>query len=247
MVEGLPAVKIMDETRLPIEVSTKGMDINAWHEENALLLPIWKEVSKIKEIGIFSYVASFLFQGQDLRMPNENDLGKGKGDGLPYLCEILFKKVYMNKMKSILDVGCGRGQAGIYFSTFGLDYVGVDVSVANIGFSLMLLRGMHGFQSKKPQYKQMIAEKLDFEDRSFDIVFTNHAMEHFHNLDKAFSEMFRVGRNVCGVVALPEEVECGQHMYKIDALLLDKYLQIGCISYNIETREKETVYWGECK
>ena len=246
MVEGLPAVKVMDETRLPLDLCQKNMDVNGWHEENALLTPIWKELSLVKGIGINSYVKQYIFNGTALRMPNENDAGKGKGDGLLYLCnKFLFDR--MHKDVKILEAGCGRGQAGIWFVTAGLQYTGVDVSLSNVGFSLMLTQGLLDFKCRLPKYRQMLAESLDFEDKSFDIVYTNHALEHFHNLDMAFEEMFRVGKSVCGVVALPEEIECGQHMYQITSELLESYLRIGCSSFVIERCEKETVYWGEVK
>ena len=246
MIDGLPAVKVMDDTRLPLDLSTKGMNVNSWHEENALLTPIWKELSLVKKIGIKEYVKEYIFDGNVLRMPNECDTGKGKGDGLSYLCkEFLFKEIKPNVQ--VLEVGCGRGQAGIWFASAGLNYTGIDASMSNIGFSLMLNQGLLELQISFPEYRQMLAEKLDFPDKSFDIVYTNHAMEHFHNLDKALEEMFRVGRKVCGVVALPEEIECGQHMYKIDYDLLRRYLEIGCSSFIIEVREKETVYWGDIK
>ena len=146
----------------------------------------------------------------------------------------------------MLDVGCGRGQAGIWFGTAGKEYIGIDIALVNIGFCIAMLPCLKYLKPDCviPRFLQMLCEDLKFENDNFDIVFSSHSLEHMHDLNKAFSEQVRVGKSVCGIVARPTEGELGEHMWQIGAdMLIEKLELFG--NKRVQVCEKEIIFWGE--
>ena len=76
--------------------------------------------------------------------------------------------------KKVLEIGCGNGADGIVFAQHGALYTGVDltetaVDAARRHFEMMGLDGV--FQTEN-------AEKLSFEDESFDVVYSFGVLHH---------------------------------------------------------------------
>lgn len=90
--------------------------------------------------------------------------------------------------QSLLDVGCGRG----YFLDVvarerpDLELTGLDV------LPDVTLAGA--------RYVSGTAERLPFEDKSFDVVFSSHTIEHVRDLEAMVSELTRVARHQIIVV-----------------------------------------------
>lgn len=110
-------------------------------------------------------------------MPKENYHTMFANDFAKYIATFEGKKV--------LVVGCGKGEDCSFFIDFGADTVhGLDIT-DHIGCN---------FQHPKVSYFQCSAEEMEFEDCSYDYVYSIAVMEHIHQIDKAFSEMVRVAR-----------------------------------------------------
>lgn len=82
----------------------------------------------------------------------------------------------------VLEVGCGQGHLTRRLAQRGVDIVGIDANphapaVADTD------RVLH-----------MHAEKLEFDDNSFDAIVSFHAIEHIPPLEEALKEMARVLR-----------------------------------------------------
>ncbi len=85
---------------------------------------------------------------------------------------------------SILVVGCGSGrEAGILARHLGAETVGIDIS-ESFEFD-------HA-GSAPARLETMDARALAFPDRSFDLVYSFHALEHIPEPERALSEMARV-------------------------------------------------------
>lgn len=85
--------------------------------------------------------------------------------------------------KSILDVGCGTGR---HLARFSRDNAlhGMDLSESMLAEA----------QLKNPEghFKAGSAEKLPYEDNSFDCVFSSRVIQHIRNQQKMMDEMTRV-------------------------------------------------------
>lgn len=94
------------------------------------------------------------------------------------IVEILRAKTERQERLSLLDIGTGNGEIAKYFSEL-FNVVSVDVvdqRVIQDGF----------------KFVQVDGEDLPFADQSFDVVVSNHVIEHMANADKHLSEMGRV-------------------------------------------------------
>lgn len=80
----------------------------------------------------------------------------------------------------VLEVGCGQGHLTKRLAERGVDIIGVDANPNAPEIS----------DSDRVVY--MRAESLDFEDESFDVVVSVHALEHIPDIEGAVSEMSRV-------------------------------------------------------
>jgi ubiquinone/menaquinone biosynthesis C-methylase UbiE len=97
------------------------------------------------------------------------------------------KKVRPNnksKQTSILEFGCGDGFQIPYLKRLGT-VVGSDVYKGE-------LNDMSG-----AAFIECDVTDTPFEDESFDVLYSNHVVEHIENLDAAFHEMHRIGNEHC--------------------------------------------------
>jgi ubiquinone/menaquinone biosynthesis C-methylase UbiE len=106
----------------------------------------------------------------------------------------------------VIEIGCGQGHLTKRLAARGVDIVGIDANPAApevAGSGLV---------------RHMTAEKLEFDDCSFDYVLSFHAIEHIPGLETALAEMARVLRPggkallvypaepIMGVYAIPTSV-----------------------------------------
>ncbi len=90
----------------------------------------------------------------------------------------------------VLEIGCGIGTDGAQFVGAGADYTGVDLTDAAIElaqkrFELFNLTGT---------LQTADAEKLDFADDSFDLVYSHGVLHHTPDIERAVKEIYRVLR-----------------------------------------------------
>lgn len=80
----------------------------------------------------------------------------------------------------VLEVGCGQGHLTRAIAARGIDIVGVDANpqAPEVAGSDLV--------------SHMYAENLDFEDETFDVVISVHALEHIPELRRALEEIARV-------------------------------------------------------
>ncbi len=98
------------------------------------------------------------------------------------------KEIFGSEKKKMLEVGAGSAYVSLYFAKRGFDSTCLDIN------SKILKIAENNFEKEKAKGKFVVgnAEKLPFEDNSFDIVSSFGLMEHFPDPTLAFSEMKRV-------------------------------------------------------
>lgn len=88
----------------------------------------------------------------------------------------------------VLEIGCGLGTDGAQFAKAGAEYTGVDLTDAAIEFAqkrfeLFDLPG---------SFRTADAERLDFADNSFDVVYSHGVLHHTPDTAGAIKEVHRV-------------------------------------------------------
>jgi SAM-dependent methyltransferase len=120
-------------------------------------------------------------------------------------------------VESVLEVGCGTGAvlAAVAESGVGKSHVGVDLADPN--------------SHRDPQAQQLRLERFDgktlpFPDRSFDLVFASHVIEHVPEPRATLAEMARVAKAWMYI-----EVPCELHL-RSNYADLQRTLDIGHIN-----------------
>jgi len=97
--------------------------------------------------------------------------------------KVMAEKLQVKKEDKLLDVGCGTG---LSFQAFECEWTGLDPSEE-------LLKQCEGKTVKG------VAEKLPFEDNSFDVVLCVSSLHNFNDPEKGIEEIKRVGKNKFGI------------------------------------------------
>jgi SAM-dependent methyltransferase len=90
----------------------------------------------------------------------------------------------------VLEIGCGLGTDGAQFAQAGAEYTGVDLTDA----SVELARKRFELFNLPGTFQTADAENLDFEDESFDLVYSHGVLHHTPETEKAIKEVHRVLR-----------------------------------------------------
>jgi SAM-dependent methyltransferase len=90
----------------------------------------------------------------------------------------------------VLEIGCGLGTDGAQFAKAGANYTGIDLTEAAVGlakrrFELFQLPGT---------FRIADAERLDFPNHSFDLVYSHGVLHHTPDTTAAVREIHRVLR-----------------------------------------------------
>lgn len=102
----------------------------------------------------------------------------------PFLTDRIFHLLNLEKEEKILDIGCGTGNYTIALSEKGIDFTGIEPSE----------KMLNKAKSKSENVNWIIgnAENLPFENESFDKAIATLTIHHWGNLEKGFSEIFRI-------------------------------------------------------
>jgi len=88
----------------------------------------------------------------------------------------------------VLEIGCGIGTDGAQFAKAGADYTGIDLTEAAID----LARRRFVLAELKGDFCVSDAERLDFPDDSFDLVYSHGVLHHTPDIEAAVAEIHRV-------------------------------------------------------
>jgi SAM-dependent methyltransferase len=88
----------------------------------------------------------------------------------------------------VLEIGCGLGTDGAGFARAGAIYTGVDLTAAAVG----LARRRFELEGLPGEFRVADAERLDFADASFDLVYSHGVLHHTPETARAVREIHRV-------------------------------------------------------
>lgn len=105
----------------------------------------------------------------------------------------------------ILDVGCGAGFFSIILGQCGMEMTGIDLTPEMIAEAKVLAQA----EQVQAEFLVMDAEKLDFEDNTFDVVIARNVTWNLPHPDKAYAEWLRVLKP--GGILLNSDAEYAKH------------------------------------
>lgn len=88
----------------------------------------------------------------------------------------------------VLEIGCGMGTDGAQFAKAGANYTGIDLTDA----AVELARKRFEVSGLKGEFRVADAERLDFPDASFDLVYSHGVLHHTPDIEAAVREIHRV-------------------------------------------------------
>ena len=138
---------------------------------------------------------------------------------------------FVEKNMRVLDVGCGEGVLSVMMAKKGAIVTGCDLSKPNIE-KCKLYAKESGISNS--EFIVGDAEKLPFDDSSFDLVVSSHVLEHLPDFDKGLSEVMRVTKKRA-IVAIPtilnpcSWVQVGAGMFWLKGLRSFVALPVGLI------------------
>ena len=92
------------------------------------------------------------------------------------------------KEKRVLEIGCGGGAHSALFKRKGANVTAVDLTAERVNSTALKLKMIPG----KSKVLQADAEQLPFEEKSFDIVYSNGVLHHSQNTESCVAEAWRV-------------------------------------------------------
>ena len=116
----------------------------------------------------------------------ELSAGKEQRGNLQTNLEFLAETNLLKPNDRILEIGCGIGSIVSELNEKGYDITGTDISGEAIDYGLKKYGDI--------KLKVQPAENLQFEDQTFDVVFSFDLFEHIARVDRHISEVHRVLR-----------------------------------------------------
>ena len=118
---------------------------------------------------------------------NLGELNSFKKDAWINLINEYAPKVVGRKLK-VLDIGTGPGFFAIIMASCGYDVTAVDYTEA----MLQEAKNNAGIYINNIDFKRMDAQKLDFEDNTFDLIVTRNLTWNLEKPEEAYKDWYRV-------------------------------------------------------
>lgn len=133
--------------------------------------------------------------------PDSPTLCRGGSNGPQHESQLYAIKKYCEVGQTFLDYGCGSAttyealtmvypQSGEKLILYGLEYKGLDIIPKNIDYCKKIYP--EGDFEVNPSL-----HKIDQPDRSWDVVYSRHVVDHMESFEKAMNEHKRVAKKTC--------------------------------------------------
>ena len=90
--------------------------------------------------------------------------------------------------KKVLEIGCGRGSLSCYFSDDGYNCTLVDLSASVLEIAQSIFKK----NNLSANFVVGDTNALEFDDSSFDIIYSIGLLEHFEDIERPINEQIRV-------------------------------------------------------
>lgn len=100
---------------------------------------------------------------------------------------LIIKKLGDLKGKKVLELGCGAGEASVYFAMKGADVTATDISSG----MLQVVEKIAERHNVSVCTKQSVSHRIDFDEETFDIVYASNLLHHV-DIEDTLKEVQRV-------------------------------------------------------
>ena len=97
------------------------------------------------------------------------------------------KQLEKQDYQTVLDLGCGLGEAAVYFAKMGKDVIATDLSQGMLDNAQKCAKKHH----VKIKTIQSSSDRIHCQDNSIDVVYAANVLHHV-DIEKTMSEIFRV-------------------------------------------------------
>lgn len=141
----------------------------------------------------------------------------------------------MSSCKSVLDLGCGTGFCQPMFEKWDVQYEGICLGEDYLDAHA------HGRNVKRMDFNF-----LEYEDKSFDLLFSRHSLEHSPMPLLTLMEWHRVARNWLGIILPAPEwyTYTGRNHYSVMNMEQIKNL-LNVAGWNVLWDETQKMVWNE--
>tara|TARA_Y100001936_G_scaffold209180_1_gene215119 strand:+ start:22675 stop:23346 length:672 start_codon:yes stop_codon:yes gene_type:complete len=117
------------------------------------------------------------------------------GTGQTILADFAKIIIEENNISTLLELGCGQGRDSLFFTNFVSNVTSVDISENAINFVKKIKNERN--LTNLDLFVHDIKEPLDFPDKSFDMVYSNLALQFFdiNQLNKIFLNISKIMSN----------------------------------------------------
>lgn len=138
---------------------------------------------------------------------------------------------YIKENTKFLDVGCASGYAMMKASERrGCDVFGIDPEPNKFGVK---------FDNKNIKIIKANAEELPFDDKTFDVVYSSHVIEHVSDINQTLREISRVVKdNGRVIIIVPTSQSAWINM--ISSILFTSHLRVLRFVFRPITKSKRT-------
>lgn len=106
---------------------------------------------------------------------------------------VMAEKASIDQSSRVLDLGCGNGTTSVWLSSrLGCRVMGVDLSGVRIANAKADLESQPNEVGAKVDFEKASATELPFDTGSFTHVWSQAAIYHVHDKEKALTEAYRV-------------------------------------------------------
>lgn len=137
--------------------------------------------------------------------------------------------------KSILEVGCGRGDFSLFLAEKGAKVHGTDFSDSAIDIAKAKLKG-----GGEVEFSVVDAQQMPFQDETFDVIYSCECLEHIPNPELALQEMFRTLKKGGIAVVTTENYSNGMYLLWLKSWITRKPFNSGS---EIQPIENFFLYW----
>ncbi|MCE2465690.1 MAG: methyltransferase domain-containing protein [Dehalococcoidia bacterium] len=107
--------------------------------------------------------------------------------------KVMVQKAGIGRDSNVLDLGCGNGTSAAWLNSItGCRIVGVDLSGVRIANAIESLQSLSNGARERVSFEKASATDLPFEQGEFTHVWSQAAIYHFHEKEKALQEAWRV-------------------------------------------------------